>query len=307
MPLTAEGKERLDRFVARKMPEHSRTRVVQAIREGQVSVEGEVVTKPSHELKPGQQVNVHSVPESEPHNLEPADIPLDVRFEDDHVLVVNKPRGMASHPAPGLGPSTLVNALLSRSHALSTHAGDWRPGIVHRLDKDTTGLMIVAKNDHAHRVLAEQIKSKTAERIYVAVVFGVPEHDRFTINAPIGRNPGIPSLMTVKQGGREAVTHVRVIPNEPEQSRENLNMSLVCCRLETGRTHQIRVHLSSMGHPVKGDRQYSKKPWSEGPMQLHATLLSFDHPSTGERISVYAEPPPDFERRVEKEQVERWE
>jgi 23S rRNA pseudouridine1911/1915/1917 synthase len=302
MPMTAEGKERLDRFVARKMPEHSRTRVVQAIREGQVSVEGEVVTKPSHELRPGQQVDVQSIPESEPHNLEPAEIPLDVRYEDEHLLVVNKPRGMASHPAPGLGPSTLVNALLARSHSLSTHAGDWRPGIVHRLDKETTGLMIVAKNDRAHRALAEQIKSKHAERVYVAVVFGQPEHAQFTINKPIGRNPGVPSLMTVKQGGREAITHVRVIPSKLEP----LNQSLVCCRLETGRTHQIRVHLSSMGHPVKGDKQYAKKPWNEGPMQLHAALLAFDHPATGERVAVYAEPPDDFELKTEREEVERW-
>ncbi len=302
MPLTAEGKERLDRFVARKMPEHSRTRVVQAIREGQVSVEGEVVTKPGHELKPGQQVDVQSIPESEPHNLEPADIPLDVRYEDEHVLVVNKPRGMASHPAPGLGPSTLVNALLSRTHSLSTHAGEWRPGIVHRLDKETTGLMIVAKNDRAHRALAEQIKIKHAERVYVAVVFGRPEHARFTINKPIGRNPGIPSLMTVKQGGREAVTHVRVLPNKSEPR----NQALVVCRLETGRTHQIRVHLSSTGHPIKGDKQYAKKPWNEGPMQLHAALLSFDHPETGKRVTVYAEPPSDFEYAVEREEVEQW-
>ena len=301
MPLTAEGKERLDRFVARMMPEHSRTRVTQAIREGQVRVEGEVVTKPSFELRPGQLVEVAGVPQPEPHNLQPADIPLDVRYDDDDLLVVNKPRGMASHPAPGLGPSTLVNALLARSHALSTHAGEWRPGIVHRLDKETTGLMLVAKNDRAHRALAEQIKDKRAERTYVAVVYGLPVHDRFVVNKPIGRHPGIPSLMTVKQSGREAVTHVRVLARDPAKSQ-----SLVACRLETGRTHQIRVHLSSMGHPVKGDRQYAKKPWNQGPMQLHAALLSFDHPTTGERTTVYAEPPEDFEHRVEREEVEKW-
>jgi 23S rRNA pseudouridine1911/1915/1917 synthase len=281
------------------MPEHSRTRVTQAIKEGQVTVEGEVVTKPGHELKPGQQVVVGEVPEPQPHDLTPAQIPLDVRYEDDELLVVNKPRGMASHPAPGLGPSTLVNALLARSHALSTHAGEWRPGIVHRLDKETTGLMIVAKNDRAHRHLAGQIKSKVAERVYVAVVFGSPGESSFTIKAPIGRNPGIPSLMTVKQGGREAVTHVRVLRREPGQS-------LVACRLETGRTHQIRVHLSSIGHPVKGDRQYAKRPWSEGPMQLHAALVSFDHPETGARVTVYAEPPVDFEHRVERQELEHW-
>ncbi|MEX2244349.1 MAG: RluA family pseudouridine synthase [Fimbriimonadaceae bacterium] len=306
MPLSAEGKERLDRFVARKMPEHSRTRVTQAIKDGMVTVEGEVVTKPGFELKPGQLVAVGDVPEAEPHDLTPADIPLDVRFEDDDLLVVSKPRGMASHPAPGLAPTTLVNALLARSHALSTHAGDWRPGIVHRLDKETTGLMLVAKNDRAHRILAEQIKEKTAVRIYVANVYGRPEHEHTTVNAPIGRDPGIPSLMTVKQGGRDAVTHVRVLQNS--QAPELPSQTLVACRLETGRTHQIRVHLSSIGHPVKGDKQYAKKPWSVGALQLHATLLAFDHPRTGERTTVYALPPGDFEMRdqVSREGVEAW-
>jgi 23S rRNA pseudouridine1911/1915/1917 synthase len=299
MALTAEGKERLDRFVARKMPEHSRTRVTQAIKEGRVSVGGEVVTKPGFELKPGATVEVGEIPEPEPHNLEPADIPLDVRYEDDDLLVVNKPRGMASHPGHRLGPTTLVNALLARSHGLSTHAGEWRPGIVHRLDKETTGLMIVAKSDRAHRALAAQIKEKRAERVYVAVAYGSPEHDEFVVDKPIGRHPGVPSLMTVKQGGRESVTHVRVL------SREG-GSSLVACRLETGRTHQIRVHLSSIGHPVRGDKQYAKKPWNEGPMQLHAALLSFDHPVTVERVTVYAEPPPEFEGLVKREEVERW-
>ena len=306
MPLTAEGNERLDRFVARKMPEHSRTRVTQAIKDGMVTVEGEVVTKPGFELKPGQSVAVGDVPEAEPHDLTPAKITLDVRFEDDDMLVVNKPRGMASHPAPGLAPTTLVNALLARSHELSTHAGDWRPGIVHRLDKETTGLMLVAKNDRTHRSLAEQIKSKAAKRVYVAVVYGAPQHECMTINAPIGRNPGIPSLMTVKQGGREAVTHVRVLTCS--RRSELPDQSLVACRLDTGRTHQIRVHLSSIGHPIKGDRQYAKKPWNAGPLQLHAALLSFDHPSTGERTTVYAQPPGDFEMRdhVSREGVEAW-
>jgi 23S rRNA pseudouridine1911/1915/1917 synthase len=295
MNLTAEAKERLDRFIARKLPTYSRSRVNQAIREGFVRVAGKVVTKPGLEVKPGQEVEVGAIPEPEPHNLEPANIPLDVRFEDDTLLVVNKPRGMASHPAPGLGPETLVNALLSRSHALSTEGGEWRPGIVHRLDKETTGLMMVAKTDSVHRALAEQIKTKRAERVYVAVVFGNPEPQRFVINKPIGRHPGIPSLMTVKQGGREAVTHVRV-----------LGPGLVACRLETGRTHQIRVHLSSIGHPVKGDNQYAKKPWNEGPMQLHAALLSFDHPTTGERVTVYAGPPDDFEAKITREEIEDW-
>lgn len=301
MPLIAEGKERLDRFVARMMPDYSRTRIVQAIKQGGVTVEGEVVSKPSFELKPGLKVEVGQIPEPEPHNMEPADIPLDVRYEDDDLLVVNKARGMTSHPGPGQGPTTLVNALLFRSHSLSLEAGDFRPGIVHRLDKDTTGLMVVAKNDIAHRKLADQIKEKTAERRYVALVKGTPQHKIYKIDAPIGRHPGIPTLMTVKDTGKVAVTHVK-------QLGSTLVGTVLACRLETGRTHQIRVHLSCFGNPIKGDRLYSKKPWGEGPLQLHATLLAFDHPKTGKRITVYAEPPDDFEARelVKREEVEKW-
>lgn len=301
MPLIAEGKERLDRFVARMMPDTSRTRIVQAIKGGEVTVEGEVVTKPSFELKPEQVVEVGAIPDPEPHNLEPADIPLDVKYEDDDLLVINKPRGMISHPAPGQPPTTLVNALLFRSHSLSTEAGEFRPGIVHRLDKETTGLMVVAKNDTAHRKLADQIKNKTAERRYVTIVKGTPEHNVFKIDARIGRHPGIPTLMTVKDTGKDAVTHVKQLGHTSDGT-------LLACRLETGRTHQIRVHLSCFGLPVKGDRLYSKKPWGKGPLQLHAALLSFDHPTTGERVTVYAEPPEDFEARelVKREDIEKW-
>ncbi|HXH60633.1 MAG TPA: pseudouridine synthase, partial [Fimbriimonadaceae bacterium] len=155
--------------------------------------------------------------------------------------------------------------------------------------------------DAAHRRLAEQIKSKSAERIYVVVVFGMPEHEKFTIDAPIGRHRGIPSLMTVKREGRGAVTHVKVLGSGGHGS-------LVTCRLETGRTHQIRVHLSSIGHPVRGDKQYAKKPWNEGPLQLHAALLKFVHPATGEALAVYAEPPEDFllADDVTREGIEEW-
>lgn len=306
MNLTAEGKERLDRFVARKIPDQSRSKVAQAIKDGLVAVGHEVVTKPSFELSPGDHVTVADLPESSPHDLTPFDFPLDVRYEDDDLLVVNKPRGMVSHPGHGTGNQTLVNALLARSHSLSTEGGEWRPGIVHRLDKETTGLMIVAKNDATHRSLSEQIKRKSAIRIYLAHAFGDFEKHRFVVNAPIGRHQGIPSMMTVKRAGREAVTHFVVLPpltalgsSESEKDSGTRIGTLLGCRLETGRTHQIRVHLSSIGHPVKGDSVYAKKPWSEGPMQLHAAFVSFTHPVTGTRVSVYAEAPADFDRGSE--------
>lgn len=301
MPLIAEGKERLDRFVARMMPDYSRTRIVRAIKGGEVTVEGEVATMPSLELKTGQVVEVGEIPEPEPLDLEPADIPLDVRYEDDDMLVVNKPRGMASHPAPGLGPTTLVNALLARSHDLSDEGGGFRPGIVHRLDKDTTGLMLVAKNNFAHVALADQIRDRTAGRCYAAFVAGETDKDQFSIDAPIGRHHGIPTLMTVKQTGKPAITHVRKLCNVEAGW-------LVACKLETGRTHQIRVHLSVFGWPIRGDALYAKPPWSKGPLQLHAGLLSFVHPRTNKACEVYAEPPADFIHRdmIEREGLIQW-
>lgn len=286
----AEGKERLDRFLARMQPEQSRTRLVKWIEDGGVQVDGEAVLVGRFELKPGMVVAMADVPPTPPQDLNPVPMDLDIRYEDEHLLVVNKPRGLAVHPSQVNMGATLVHGLLARSHSLSQEGGSFRPGIVHRLDKETTGLLVVAKTDAAHRHLAAQIKSKTAERRYVAQIFGDPAQPRFTIDAPVGRHPGIPSLMTIKPTGRAAVTHVTVLTRVERGT-------LVACRLTTGRTHQIRIHLSHFGFAVRGDVLYAKDKWKEGPMQLHAAYLAFAHPVTRAEIAVFCEPPIDFELR----------
>ncbi len=301
MVFVADGAERLDRFIARMAPQHSRTKLAKLIGAGEVSVDGVAITRPSFQLAAGQRVELEEPPETPPHNLEPVAIPLDVRYEDEVLLVVNKPRGMASHPAPNEKDPTLVNALLARSHDLSTEGGAFRPGIVHRLDKDTTGLMMVAKTDAAHRKLADQIRAKTAERRYFAVVHGKPQLERFTIDAPLGRHPGMPTRMAVRNNGRNAITHVKVLTRLDAGT-------LLALRLETGRTHQIRVHLAEFGLPVLGDRLYGRKGEPKDALQLHAAYLAFTHPVTAERVVVYADPPEDFLGcdAVARELIERW-
>ncbi|HVT13088.1 MAG TPA: RluA family pseudouridine synthase [Fimbriimonadaceae bacterium] len=286
MILIADGRERLDVFLARHLPQHSRTRLARLINEGGVLVDGSV-GKPSLGLEPGMKVSLEEPEPAPPHDLSPADIPLDVRYEDADLLVVNKQRGLAAHPAASLKEPSLVNALLARSHSLSTAGGEFRPGIVHRLDKETTGLMIVAKNDAAHVRLARQIESKRAERRYLAVVAGDVERERFTINAPMARDKRDRMKMAVDPHGKEAVTHIKRIARLAEGT-------LIAARLETGRTHQIRVHLSAIGHPVLGDTLYAPREYARGPMQLHAAYLGLQQPTTGERIVVYAPPPADF-------------
>ena len=290
MELIADRPERLDHFLARTLPTHSRTKLVKMIDSGEVLVQG-VPEKRSLKLEIGMVVTLGEPPESPAHDLEPADIPLDVRYEDEHLLVVNKPRGLATHPAPSLKEPSLVNALLARSHTLSQAGGAFRPGIVHRLDKDTTGLILIAKTDSAHALLAKEIERKEVERRYVAVVHGEPEQERFTIDAPIARDPKNRLRMAIHWQGKRAVTHILRIGRSDKGS-------ILAIRLETGRTHQIRVHLAKVGHPVIGDPLYAPKELRGGPMQLHAAYLRFTHPSSGESIEVYAEPPEDFEADV---------
>jgi 23S rRNA pseudouridine1911/1915/1917 synthase len=286
MLLTADRRERLDRFLARMLPEHSRTKLVKIIDTGEVLVDGET-QKSSFMLDIDAQVTLEEPGESAPHDLTPADIALDVRYEDEYLLVVNKPRGLATHPALSLKEPSLVNALLARPHALSSTGESFRPGIVHRLDKETTGLIIIAKTDAAHVSLAKQIEEKTAERRYFAVVGGEVERDKFTIDAPIGRDPRNRQKMAVDQRGKHAVTHVLKIARVDAGT-------LLAVRLETGRTHQIRVHLRAIGNPIVGDAVYATKALSTGPLQLHAAYLRFTHPVSGETIEVFAPAPADF-------------
>lgn len=287
MNMVAEGKERLDHFLSRHFPGHSRAKLSKHIESGAVQVNGEVVTKSGFQLKEGWEVLTAVIEETPPHVLEPVEMELDVRYEDNELLVVNKPRGLAVHPANTLTGTTLVHGLLARSHGLSDLGGDFRPGIVHRLDKETTGLIIIAKTDAAHAGLGAQIQARTVQRRYVAVIHGELPDPRFTIDAPLGRNPRNPLMRAVVSDGKAARTHI--------QSLHRMNEGLmVACRLETGRTHQIRVHLAHFGWPVLGDDLYAPIKFRPGPMQLHAASLRFQHPSTGEEIAIFCQPPADF-------------
>lgn len=286
--------ERIDRIVAVRDPNWTRMMVQAWIRAGRVLVDGKKV-KPNHRLGPGEEVEVQ-VPPQENLQITSESIPLDIRYEDDDVIVVNKPRGMVVHPAAGNLSGTLVNALLAHCESLSSLGGEERPGIVHRIDKDTSGLLMIAKNDAAHLSLASQLKKHRVERQYIAVVHGHLAHPRGTIEAPIGRHPHHRRKMTViPDGGKHAVTHFDVVERLSEATR-------VLCRLETGRTHQIRVHLRHIGHPLIGDPLYGRKKKNDFPIQgqaLHAHLLGFDHPRTGEPIQVEAELPEDMRRLLQ--------
>lgn len=292
---------RLDKLVSDQLPDHSRSRIAEWIAEGGVLVDGARPEKTGAKIKAGSWIEVAAIPERSSHDLTPVSIPLDILFEDEFLLVVNKPRGLAAHPATSLKEPSLVNALLAHSADLSTAGGDWRPGIVHRLDKETTGLMVVAKTDAAHAALSELIKSKSAERRYFAVVKGDLEHSRMEIRLPLARDPKNPTRMAVVEGGREAISHVRGI-------RSYGTESLVAVRLETGRTHQIRVHFQHIQRAVKGDHVYAVGKWAEGPMQLHAAWLEFDHPATGERMGHFSVPPDDFLHREDavRDTIEPW-
>ena len=286
MVLPVENRERLDKFLAQQLPEFSRTKLAKQIERGLVTVDGEV-ERSSFIVEPGMVVEISDVPNEPLHDLTPADIPLDIAYEDDDVIVVNKPRGLATHPAASLKEPSLVNALLGLHVQLSGIGEAFRPGIVHRLDKETTGLLIVAKTDAAHANLAAQIEAKSADRRYFAVASGVIDKDKFTIDAAMERDPKNRLKMCVRADGRRAKTHVRRLAWLDAGT-------LVAIRLETGRTHQIRVHFEAIGHPVLGDTIYAKPPQSDGPLQLHAAYVAFDHPRSGVRTEVFSAPPLDF-------------
>lgn len=289
---------RLDAYLAVQMEARSelgvtRSHLQKLISGGAVQVNGRQV-KSSYKVAPGDSIIIR-IPPPEPVRLEPQDLPLEIVFEDSDVIVINKPRGMVVHPAAGHGSGTLVNALLHHCSDLSGINDVLRPGIVHRLDKDTTGVMMAAKNDFAHAELAAQIKDRRARREYLALVRGRPSADSGLIDAPIGRHPADRKRMAVNIArGRPAVTHFRVLERFSEYS-------LLRCRLETGRTHQVRVHLASIGFPVAGDPVYGprRNPLGLEAQALHAVFLGFFHPRTRVWMEFEAPLPQDFERALE--------
>ena len=273
--------ERLDSFLAARLPGLTRSAAAWLIETGQVLVDGKPARK-SARLAGGETVEV-TLPDPEPADALPQDIPLDVVYEDDDVIVVNKPSGLVVHPAPGHPDGTLVNALLHHcGSSLSGIGGELRPGIVHRIDRDTSGLIIAAKNDAAHQALSAQLQDHTLARTYEAVVVGNLREDRGTVDAPIGRHHTDRKKMAVTdRGGRAAVTHWEVLERFQ-------GFTHVRCRLETGRTHQIRVHMAHLGHPICGDTVYgARKPVPGLTGQcLHAVGLRFIHPRTGEAVEL---------------------
>lgn len=286
--------QRLDAFLASSLDGLTRSQATRLIESGEVAVNGRAVGK-SYKLAGGEDIAV-TLPEPEPVEAVPQDIPLDVVYEDADVIVVNKPSGMVVHPAPGHPDGTLVNALLYHcAGTLSGVGGALRPGIVHRIDRDTSGLIIAAKNDAAHQYLSAQLADHTLARTYECIVVGKLREDRGTVDAPIARHPTDRKRMAVVAGGREAVTHWEVIARYPGYTH-------VRCRLETGRTHQIRVHMAYIGHPILGDTVYGAKKEVPGltGQCLHAVGLRFLHPRTHEVVELFCPLPEEFTRMLQK-------
>ncbi|MBD2385876.1 RluA family pseudouridine synthase [Cylindrospermum sp. FACHB-282] len=281
-----EKTDRLDRYLSQELSDISRSRIQQLIEQGNVQLNDKVCTSKKINLKIGDRITLE-IPEVQPLKLQAEDIPLDILYEDDQLIILNKPAGLVVHPAPGHPDGTLVNALLAHCPDLPGIGGVQRPGIVHRLDKDTTGAIAIAKTDIAFQHLQAQLQAKTARREYLGVVYGAPKTESGSIDLPIGRHPQDRkkmAIVSIEQGGRNAITHWQI--------RERLgNYTLVHFQLETGRTHQIRVHSAKMGHPIVGDPIYSSCH-SVGvnlPGQaLHAWRLKLQHPISGNLIEVTA-------------------
>ena len=305
----AEAGARIDKYLSERA-DLTRSAAVRLIEEGGVSIGGASVSK-NYKVKCGDEITI-VIPEPEPDTALPEDIPLDVVYEDDDIIVINKPVGMVVHPAAGNPSGTLVNALLFHCKgSLSGIGGVLRPGIVHRIDKDTSGLLVVAKNDRAHLHLAEQIKEHSAHRIYRAVCVGNVKEDEGTIDLPIGRHPVDRKKMAVirdpDREARDAVTHYRVLERFAGRATWGNAFTYIECRLETGRTHQIRVHMAAKGHPLLGDEVYGgdntpfgarHKAWIKG-QTLHACELHLTHPTTGERMHFSAPEPPEMTKLLE--------
>jgi 23S rRNA pseudouridine1911/1915/1917 synthase len=324
-----EAGERLDRVLARHVAALSRSRLKALIEAGAVALDGQTIRDPNRRVNSGAVIHIH-IPPPEPAKPSPESIPLKIVYEDDDIIVIDKPRNLVVHPATGNWTGTLVNALIAHcGNSLSGIGGERRPGIVHRLDKDTTGLMVAAKNDRAHRALAAQFadhgkSGEPFERSYLALVWGAPERPHGTIDKPIDRDKRARDRMAIQEDGREAVTHWQVLERyagppaasggktgkKAAKSGEPV-ASLIACRLETGRTHQIRVHLASIGHPILGDKVYGAgfrtksallPPKAKaalaalGRQALHAHILAIKHPSSGELLQFRSELPPDIAR-----------
>ena len=291
---------RIDKYIAEELSDYSRSYLAGLISEGRITVADKPV-KASYKLREGDIIHL-SIPAPEmPEQIVPEDIPLDIVYEDDDIIIVNKPQGMVVHPAAGNYSGTLVNALMYRyGEGLSTINGVIRPGIVHRIDKNTSGLLVICRNDKAHHALADQFAVHSITRIYTAISYNYFSDDETTINKAIARDKKDRKKMAIDPSGRRAVTHVKVI------ERLKNNFSLIQCRLETGRTHQIRVHLSSINHPILGDDVYGPKkcPYNLSGQLLHAGTLGFIHPTTNEYIEFTADLPDYFNNILEKLRVE---
>ncbi|MTV20703.1 RluA family pseudouridine synthase [Staphylococcus delphini] len=284
--------QRIDKILPEFNSEWSRSQLQEWIKEGLIEVNGKAV-KSNYKLKLGDRVEI-TEKEVVEADIQAENLNLDIFYEDDDVAIVYKPKGMVVHPSPGHYTGTLVNGLMYQIKNLSGINGEIRPGIVHRIDKDTSGLLMVAKNDVAHRNLVEQLMAKTVKRKYIALVHGHIPHEFGTIDAPIGRNKNDRQSMAVVDDGKEAVTHFNVIETFK-------NHTLVECELETGRTHQIRVHMKYIGYPLVGDPKYGPKKTLEiGGQALHAGLIGFEHPKTGEYIERTAPLPTEFEAVIEQ-------
>ncbi len=295
LSVATAGGQRLDRYLAQEYPQFSRSYLQKLISQGCVLVNQQVQSDKNYAVRVGDRILL-TIPPTQPLALTPQAMPLDIVFEDGELLVLNKPAGLVVHPAPGHSDHTLVNALLAHCPALSGINGRERPGIVHRLDKDTSGLMVVAKTDRAHQDLQRQIQQKTARRIYLGIVEGIPKLTKGSIDAPIARHPSDRQKMAVVPTGRPALTHWQL----QEKLRHH---ALLQFDLATGRTHQIRVHTAYMGHAIANDPVYghpSKTIQKYLPGQaLHAWQLHFQHPTTGQTLSFQVDPPLGFQRLLQ--------
>ena len=290
-----KGGERIDKYLSEQLEDMTRSHIQKLIKENMVRVNGMAV-KSNFKLSASDQIEVE-IPELKEPDILPENIPLDILYEDQDILVVNKPKGMVVHPAPGHYTGTLVNGIMYHcKDNLSGINGVMRPGIVHRIDMDTTGSLLICKNDRAHQALAEQLKEHSITRKYHAIVHGRLKEDEGTIDKPIGRHPIDRKKMSVHcTNGREAITHYRVLKRFQQ-------FTYIECQLETGRTHQIRVHMSSIGHPILGDQVYgpAKCPYKLQGQTLHAKVLGITHPTTGEYMEFDAPLPDYFQGLLEK-------